>query len=158
MNIEEQRFMAREGVITWAKGVVQLAQWLSDWCASLGETLLLPNFKDHRAEFERNRLFFLTAAHMLFQYRDWAEEVGAIVPSSFSDIDKFMTDVKMMRNTNTHIIKYFSERGRWPSDWWHESKTTGKADASSTFETKIGGRLDWNEVSFATSRLLERLS
>lgn len=150
--------MAREGVITWAKGITEQARKLSDWQASLGDLAPTTGFRDARRSFTRDRLFFLTACHMFFQHRDWAEEIGVLPASLFSEIDRFKIDVYAMRNKNVHVVEYFGGVGKWPEDWWHGSAEAGRVDASSTFNGKIGGRLDWKDLSTAATQILLNLS
>jgi hypothetical protein len=71
-------------------------------------------------------------------------------------LDNFAHDIDVMRDMNEHVIEYFKGEGKRPHDWIHKDGG-GSADASSTIDTKIGGRLDWEELGAAAQRLLEKL-
>jgi hypothetical protein len=61
-----------------------------------------------------------------------------------------------MRDMNEHVIEYFEGKGKRPHDWVYQSEK-GTANANSTINTKIGGRLDWVELGAAAQSLLAKL-
>lgn len=158
MDIQDQKFMARDGVITWATGVVDTAARLSKWNEGIADALRDPaTFPDARRAFQRDRHFFLNAAKMLFEYRDWYVRVEPASEGAFDEIDHYRQHVISLRNMNEHVVEYFTGSGRTLNDWWHESSETGRSDASATCETKIGGRLDWVDLSDASKRLIPKM-
>jgi hypothetical protein len=62
-----------------------------------------------------------------------------------------------MRDMNEHVIEYFEGPGLRPNDWVYHGEGYS-SDASSTFETKIGGRLDWVALGSAAQRLFTKIS
>jgi hypothetical protein len=75
----------------------------------------------------------------------------------FDELDKFADDIDVMRDMNEHAIEYFEGKGKRPHDWVYQDEGA-TSDASSTVETKIGGRLDWVELGSAALRLLAKIS
>jgi hypothetical protein len=103
--------------------------------------------------FQTERHLFCNAAYQLLEYRRWANRLKFIDETLFVELDKFADDIDVMRDMNEHVVEYFEGKGKRPHDW----DDGGGADASSTSGTRIGGRLDWNELGAAAQRLLERL-
>lgn len=154
MNIEEQKFMAIHGIHTWAKGALVQVERID-----AARQTMLSNFDRHdeRADaiqsFQRERHLFLIAAHKTIEYADWIVSLNFLDSSIFSEIFSFRNDVKDLRDMNEHVREYFLGIGHRPEQWVH-SDSEGSADASSTVNSKIGGRLDWNDFANATKRLI----
>lgn len=152
MTPEDQHFMATEGIITWAEAVIDQAEALSEWSSNVGNLMGTSAFHRERRRFQRNRHFILNAAWMLVQHRQWLSQIEGTpetphLPSdTFSRLDAIASEIKLLRDKNEHVIEYSQGLGRIRSDWTHQSDDTGITDASSTFGSKIGGRLDWNEL------------
>lgn len=153
MNIEEQKFMALEGLHTWGNGVIEQAARLND----LQSRLASPNFVEVRRSFQRERQFFLTASRQLLAHVHWAERLSFLDNKNFSEFKSFGNDIKSLRDLNEHVIEYFEGAGQRRENWMSENDL-GRADASSTVDQRIGGRLDWNELAAVTHRLLAKLS
>jgi hypothetical protein len=107
--------------------------------------------------FETERELFCNAANQLLQHRQWVKRLGFLDDALFDELDKFADDIDVMRDMNEHAIEYFEGKGKRPHDWVYHGKGA-TSDASSTVETKIGGRLDWVELGSAAQRLLAKIS
>ena len=81
---------------------------------------------------------------------------AALAFDARESFEAFRNDAWLMRNKNEHVIEYFLGKGKFPQDWFNETDG-GIVDASSTFDTRIGNRLDWREVAQAANQLLFRL-
>lgn len=155
MDIEDQKFMALEGLHAWASGILDQVRRIEAARESMGS-----NITNHDARiatqraFNRERHFFLIAAYKLVEYADWASNVGVVDKAIFSELFSFRNDIKGMRDKNEHVVAYFLGRGHDPSEWVHVTEEA-IADASSTVGSKIGGRLDWNEVANVVRRLTD---
>ena len=146
--------MALEGLHAWADGI--LAQVGRIDTARNSMRTDIANYEARLAAqraFYRGRHFFLIAAYKLIEYADWASDSGVVDKDNFSEIFSFRNDIKQMRDLNEHVVEYFLGRGRKPSDWLHVDEQS-ITDASSTINSKIGGRLDWNDVANAARRLI----
>lgn len=157
MEISDQQFLAREGVVTWCHGVVAQAHKLSNWNDALQDTIQSGGFQSARREFERDRLFLLVSAQMFFEYRDWAVNLSVFPVSTFALIDPFRQHVKELRDMNIHVVEYFQGTGYVPDKWLNEDDLKGTSDASATFETFIGGRLNWHDLSLAAQSILDKI-
>ena len=149
MTPEEERFMAFEGVLQWARAVLRQAERLAELVGRISAAI--PDAeKRHRTilDIHTECHFFAVAAHQLMTYRDWARSFGLFATVDFSEVDRLGTHVDDLRNMREHVIDYFRGIGRFPSRW--KQKTPDfEADASSLIGTLIGGRLDW--VAFAAA-------
>jgi hypothetical protein len=155
MDVESQKFMALEGLHSWARGVISHVKAME---AARGSMFSLDN--DRRTEasrsFQRERHLFLTAAHKMLEHINWISKLSFIDSSVFAELKALENDIKELRDMNEHVIEYFLGRGKRPENWVYESDG-GIADASSTIDSKIGGRLDWNQVASAAERLIRVL-
>ncbi|WP_423414526.1 hypothetical protein RLW55_14190 [Hyphomicrobium sp. B1] len=147
MNLEEQKYMALEGIHTWAHATVRHAAELSKFQRSFAAG----NFIGVRRDFESERHIFLIVAHRLMSYINWATDLNFIDTQIFNEVKRFELDIKTMRDLNEHVIEYFRGGGRRPQLW-----STENADASSTMGTRIGDRLDWLEVKDAVETLIKK--
>jgi hypothetical protein len=107
--------------------------------------------------FQAERQMFCNAAYKLLEHRKWVKRLGLLDDTLFSELDKFATDIDVMRDMNEHAVEYLQGKGKRPHDWIHISEG-GISDASSTIDTKIGGRLDWAQLGAAAERLLATIS
>lgn len=148
MEIEDQKFMALEGIHTWARATIEHGDRLSE----LRMNILGENRNNVRRTFESERHSFLIAAHRLISFINWALELNFLDAQVFAEIKRFEPDIKTMRDLNEHVIEYFKGSGKRPQLW-----STPTADASSTVGTKIGDCLDWTEVTASAARLIEGL-
>lgn len=144
--------MSLEGLHTWAEGVIRQRERLLE----AQELILTPNWIAGRRAFERERYAFLMHTNRLIEYIEWATSLDFLDPKIFSDLLRFRDDVRYLRNKNEHVVEYFGGRKPVPNKWWHETAQS-KTDASSTSGSKIGGRLDWEEVTETTIEMLAKL-
>lgn len=107
-----------------------------------------------QSQFQCDRHFFLIAAHKMVEHAKWCIKLDFLDRSFFDNVLLLEKDIKPMRDLNEHALEYFQGRGLKPSEWVHVD-AGGTADASSTINSKIGNRLDWNDVASAVKQLLE---
>jgi len=169
-SVGRQKFMAFEGLLGWAAAAVTQAKRVTAASDNLSSEAHRransPVGQDHRESILRYRLanqsfqterhLFCNAAHKLLEYRNWVQDLGFLDDALFEELDNFAHDIDVMRDMDEHVIEYFKGEGKRPHDWIHKDGG-GSADASSTIDTKIGGRLDWEELGAAAQRLLEKL-
>ncbi len=103
------------------------------------------------------RHLFLISAHKVTEYIKWCNKLDFIDAGLFDEFLAFENNIRTMRDANEHVIKHFTGRGQRHNSSWVYSDENGTVDASSTIDRKIGGRLDWNEVAAAASRLIPAL-
>ena len=158
MDIESQKFMALEGIHTWGEGVIQHVRALNDFPRKLASRSSHVPFSHVPLirQFQRDKLAFLIAANQLVQYVVWAREIGVVAIDAGTDLQKHSSEIRDIRNKNEHVIEYFSGNGHAPKTWVY-TDDGGTADASSTVDSRIGGRLDWNEVAAASETLLKEI-
>jgi len=106
--------------------------------------------------FQYERHLFLISAYKLIEHVDWALRLNFLDKSLFAEIHSLRGEIKSLRDMNEHAVEYFLGKGRRRDEWLHVDEGA-IADASSTIDTKIGNRLDWNEVATITRRLLNAL-
>lgn len=149
---EGQRFMAHWGLRQWGDGVLrQVARMEAEIARFEGR-----DYPVAKATFECERLYFLIAANKVVEYIKWARELAFLPEDAFAEIDKLAGDIKTVRGLNEHVIEYFKGPGMYPQEWTRADEIA-IADASSTVGSKIGNRLDWNEVARAVQHMLDRL-
>jgi hypothetical protein len=151
LSEDDQRFMARHGVRVWAEGVVDLSGKLTH------DTTMMRASRYSDAwihAFERDRHFFVIAAGQLVDHLDWALPLKAISEDAALFIDRFRNDIRDMRNMNEHRIDYFAGKGRSQRRFVHLGDDF-TSDATGTFQTLIGGRLDWTELGRATMQFIQ---
>ncbi|MDG2991147.1 hypothetical protein L3556_09435 [Candidatus Synechococcus calcipolaris G9] len=160
MSLDEEQFMAFEGLVQWTRAVVLQAQRVTAAKKKLDIEEIMRPFKKrieaiHNSHSEDH--FFVIAAHKLIEYRKWVEELGLCTRVDFSKIDSF-DKVKIidLRNMREHVIDYFKGEGR-AKDRWVEQTPDYSADASSVVGTMIGGRLDYLAFAIAAEHLLSQL-
>jgi hypothetical protein len=107
-------------------------------------------------EFVCERHLFLIAANKLVEHIDWASSLGFLDTDVFLEMNVFSAEIKSLRDMNEHVVEYFMGGGRRRQHWVHVDEAA-VADASSTVGSKIGGRLDWNEVAKAAETLIAAL-
>jgi hypothetical protein len=164
ISLAQQKFMAFEGLLTWAKAVVtqghRLSGALNEQMRALAEAQQIGrarNQVDPRREtkqaFEAERHFFCIAAAKFFEYRRWAVELKLIEPGIFAEVDTFEADVKVMRDLNEHAREYFEGPGQRPQDW-KANMERFNSDPTGTQGTLIGGRLDSAKLAEVVESLI----
>jgi hypothetical protein len=169
MTLEQERFMAFEGLLQWTQAVARQFERLTNLdVQSRARLQSLPgNFslEDRKARAVATHgdilarhtecHFFAIAAFKLMEHRHWVANFGVCANVDFSEIDGFSAqDIQDVRDMREHQKDYFQGSGRFPARW---RTPDGTADASSLNGTKIGGRLDWVEFGAAANRLLAML-
>jgi hypothetical protein len=149
MDIESQKFMALEGIRTWASGTINFATACDQFMIDINSD----NYVKLRREFEVNRHCFLISAFKLIEHVEWALHVGAVDEYICDDIIAHAEVIKIFRDLNEHKLEYFKGIGKRQSLWIQE-KDGGFCDASATFETKIGGILDWQVIARISEKLI----
>lgn len=143
--------MARHGTLVWAEGVVDLSGRLTHDITMMRASRYADSWKH---AFERDRHFFVIAAGQLVDHLDWALPLKAIPDDAALFINHFRNDIRDMRNMNEHRIAYFAGEGHSQRRFVHLAADF-TSDATGTFQTLIGGRLDWTELGRATMQFIE---
>lgn len=161
MTLDEQRFMAFEGLVQWTQAVVTQSARISAAREHQSATLRMTSTPVQRRQavlaFHSECHFFAVAAHKLFEFRDWVLTFGLCASVNFAEIDRFSAqDIRDLRNMREHVVEYFRGVGN-AHDRWVAETPEYKADASSVVGTIIGGRLDWIAFGAAAERLLPQL-
>jgi hypothetical protein len=154
MTVDEESFMAFEGLFQWTQAVVMQSARVS--------AADKPQFAPGAAPGQRRKAvlafhtechFFAIAAYKLLEYREWVLSFGLCASVDFAEIDRFSAqDIRDLRDMREHVVGYFSGKGWFPERW-----VAGDGDASSRNGSLIGGRLDWLAFGAAAERLLSQL-
>lgn len=156
MSVEEERFMAFEGLVQWTAAVVAQAKRL----AVATSTMVGSAQSDVRlasAQARSEHHYFSIAAHKVLEHREWTARLELCSDIDFSMLDEFSrSDIRDLRNMREHVVEYFEGLGRAKSRWAIETPEF-KADASTVVGTLIGGRLDWVHFASAAEKLLPAL-
>jgi hypothetical protein len=154
MSVDEERFMAFEGLVQWTQGVIAQGERLTR------VKLTLAPFEKRRATFYKRQCqahYFAIAAWKLLEHRKWVTQLGLCANVDFSEIDGFSeTDIRDLRDMREHVLDYFKGIGRNKARWVKQTPEF-KVDASTITGTKIGGRLDWKKFGNAARRLRAQL-
>jgi hypothetical protein len=154
-----ERYMIFEGVIQWTQAVALQ----SDRVAAAQAAQFRPGDRPgaHRLpsmNFRSECDYFSVAVDMLFQFKRRATDLGLFASVDFSEIDGLTAqqDRVDIRNMRMHVTDYLRGRGKNQDRWFVETPQF-KMDASSTYDTLIGGRLDGAALGAAAKRLLAKL-
>lgn len=142
--------MAVEGMHAWASAILTQVDRLE---LARGE---LPKGGRHRRAYLCERHFLLMAAKKLCDYIDWARDLNFLDESIFEETLRLRDDVLYLRDMNEHVIAYYRGTGKNPEHWVSADELI-IINPDSTVGTKIGGRLDWNELAKAAFGLLNAL-
>ncbi len=160
MTVDEERFMAFEGLVQWTQAVVTQSVRISaarERQVALDITSTPAQRRQAIHAFHTECHFFAVAAHKLLEFRDWVSSFGLCMSVDFAEIDGFPAqDVRDLRNMREHVVDYFRGVGNAPDRWTMETPEY-KADASSVVGIMIGGRLDWIAFGMVAERLLPQL-
>jgi hypothetical protein len=157
LPIDQQRFMAFEGLLTWIRAVVVQADRVS-----FAQRAIVTEIQRHPGEgvralihtFQAERHLFCVAAAKLFEHRKWITELDMLEPEIFAELDRFEADVRAMRNLNEHATEYFRGRGKFPADW-DLQMSSFNSDPTGTQDSLIGGRLDWVALRATVINLMD---
>jgi hypothetical protein len=161
VSLDDEKFMAFEGLVQWTRAVVDQAKRVSaakdyissedvrnNWPMKGRAAIHASHCEDH---------YFVIAAYKIIEYRKWNQDLGLCGTVDFSEIDKFnQRDIRDLRNMREHITDYFKGEGNTPKRWTVETPEY-KADASSVVGNMIGGRLDYVNFAQSAERLLSQL-
>jgi hypothetical protein len=160
MSLEEERFMAFEGLLQWTQAVVTQSMRVTavkdqqNVDLRSGDPVIR---QQAMRNFHSECHFFVIAAYKLIEYYKWASTFGLCATLNFSEICAFSeNDIKDLRNMREHLVEYFQGHGHSTERWFVETPQF-IADASSVVGTMIGGRLDWIQFAAAAERLLRKL-
>jgi hypothetical protein len=157
LPLNDQRFMAFEGLLTWIRAVVAQADRVS-----LAQGAIVTEIRERPGPtvrtlihtFQAERHLFCVAAAKLFEHRKWIGDLDMLDPNLFVELDGFEEDVRAMRNLNEHAIEYFRGRGKFPAEWDLQMRSYN-SDPTGTQDSLIGGRLDWFALRATVIRLMD---
>lgn len=155
MNIEDQKFMAFEGIRSWAKAIIVQVERISSAQKNLANINSDIRLSANR-QFRTEKHLFLIAANKLMQHIDWAKKLNFLDQDLFSEFENLRKDIKEMRDLSEHSIEYFIDEGRF-KEKWVKADEASSVDASSTVDDRVGNRLSWNAASKAAATLLTKL-
>jgi hypothetical protein len=161
MTIDEECFMAHEGLIDWTRAVIRQARRLD----ALRDMQVTGDFNpENSSAFHVECHYFSIAANKVIEYLGWIRSLNIenqrilFKVVDFSEIDRFSKqDICDLRNMREHVVDYFRGEGRVKERWLYSKTPEYIADASSVINKLIGGRLDWGDFSSAAERLLPAL-
>jgi hypothetical protein len=156
---ETERLMIFEGVIQWTHAVaLQSDRIAAAQAAQFQPGRRQPGNRLSGMNFRSECDYFAVAVDMLFKFKKRAAEKDLFASIDFSEIDGLTTQQNRVdiRNMRMHVTDYLRGRGNDQDRWFVETPEF-KADASSTYDTLIGGRLDWAALGAAAKRLLPKL-
>lgn len=147
MDIESQRFMALEGVHTWCRAVIEARTKLDDFWSASPDAEFFNTSESRTArmrDFQIERYNFIMSAARLVAYCRWLVSLDFLDTSGVAALETHADTIRDIRNKNEHVIDYFLGEGHGMDTWWNAD---GSIDASSTFDSMIGGRLDWRIIA-----------
>jgi hypothetical protein len=160
MSIDDQKFMAAEGLVQWLVACVELGQRLTDIYTNQIPTSHELNSSERRilvAKTHTEGSFLANAANQVTRYRAWARYLGLFPNVDFAELDAFDQKViRDLRNMREHVIDYFCDKGNNQDRWLTETPEYS-ADASSVVGSMIGGRLDYKAFTSACKVVLQRV-
>ena len=160
LSIDDQKFMAAEGLVQWLVACVEQGQRLKDIYANHMSKLSELEPRERRivvAKSHTEGSFLANAANQLFLYRAWVRDLGLFTSVDFSELDPFdQQAIRDLRNMREHAIEYFLGRGNNKDRWFVETPEYS-ADASSVVGSMIGGRLDYKAFTSACEIVLQRV-
>jgi len=160
MDLDDQKSMATDGLIQWLSAAVTQGQRLNNIYRNEFSKLSDLSPLDRRllilrSHTEGNSL--ASAANHVFGYLDWVRDLGLLTSVDFSALDQFnRKDIRDLRNMREHVIEYFLGRGNNQDRWFVETPEY-RADASSVYDTTIGGRLDYQAFATACEIVLQNI-
>jgi hypothetical protein len=149
VDIDDQKFMAVEGLHTWASAILIQVERLE-----LARGQLAKGGRYRRA-YLCERHFLLIAAKKLIDYIDWARDLGFLNDTVFNSMLRFRDDIVDLKATNEHVIEYYQGRGRQAQHWVLADELI-VVDANPIAGKRMG-RLDGQELADAASSLLRAL-
>jgi hypothetical protein len=150
VDIDDQKFIAVEGLHTWASAILIQVERLE-----LARGQLAKGGRYRRA-YLCERHFLLIAAKKLIDYIDWARDLGFLNDTVFKSMLRLRDDIVDLKVTNEHVIEYYQGRGRQAEHWVLADELI-VVDANPIAGKRMGDRLDGQELADAASSLLSAL-
>ena len=150
MDIDDQKFIAVEGLHTWASAILIQVERLE-----LARGQLAKGGRYRRA-YLCERHFLLIAAKKLVDYIDWARDLGFLDDTIFRSMLRLRDDIVALKATNEHVIEYYQGRG-CQAEHWVLADELIVVDANPVPGKRKGARLDGQELAEAASGLLNAL-
>lgn len=150
MDIDDQKFIAVEGLHTWASAILIQVERLE-----LARGQLAKGGRYRRA-YLCERHFLLIAAKKLIDYIDWARDLGFLNDTVFKNMLRHRDDIVDLKVTNEHVIEYYQGKGRQAEHWVLADELI-VVDANPIAGKRMGDRLDGQELADAASSLLSAL-
>ena len=150
MDKDDQKFIAVEGLHTWASAILTQVERLE-----LARGQLAKGGRYRRA-YLCERHFLLIAAKKLIDYIDWARDLGFLDDAIFRSMLRLRDDIVDLKATNEHVIEYYQGRGCQAEHWVFADELI-VVDANPIPGKRIGVRLDGQELAEAASGLLNAL-
>jgi hypothetical protein len=147
---DDQRFIAVEGLQTWASAVLTQVERLE---LARGQ---LARGGRYRRAYLCEKHFLLIAAKKLIDYIDWARELAFLDDAIFRNMLGLRDDIVDLKITNEHVIEYYQGRGCEAQHWIHADELI-VVDASPIAGKRMGDRLDGQTLAKAASNLLNAL-
>jgi len=150
VDIDDQKFIAVEGLHTWASAILIQVERLE-----LARGQLAKGGRYRRA-YLCERHFLLIAAKKLVDYIDWARDLGFLDDTIFRSMLRLRDDIVALKATNEHVIEYYQGRGCQAQHWVLADELI-VVDANPVPGKRKGARLDGQELAEAASGLLNAL-
>lgn len=150
MDIDDQKFIAVEGLHTWASAILIQVERLE-----LARGQLAKGGRYRRA-YLCERHFLLIAAKKLIDYIDWARDLGFLNDTVFKSMLRLRDDIVDLKVTNEHVIEHYQGRG-CQAEHWVLADELIVVDANPIAGKRMGDRLDGRELADAASSLLSAL-
>lgn len=150
MDKDDQKFIAVEGLHTWASAILTQVERIERARGQLAKG------GRYRRAYLCERHFLLIAAKKLVDYIDWARDLGFLNDTIFGSMLRLREDIVDLKVTNEHVIEYYRGRGSRAEHWVLADELI-VVDANPIAGKRIGDRLDGQELAEAASSLLNAL-
>ena len=151
MDKDDQKFIAVEGLHTWASAILTQVERLE-----LARGQLSRGSSRFRRAYLCEKHFLLIAAKKLIDYIDWARDLDFLNDALFSSMLRLRDDILDLKVTNEHVIEYYQGVGCQAQHWTFADELI-VVDFSPIAGMLIGNRLDGQELAEAASSLLTAL-
>src|SRR6478609_7007867 len=108
---DDQKFIAVEGLHTWAAAILTQVDRLE-----LARRQLVEGSRSRR-EYLCERPFLLIAARKLIDYIDWARDLGFLDDTIFKQMLRLRDDIVDLKVANEHVIEHYQGRGCQAAHW-----------------------------------------
>jgi len=146
---DDQKFIAVEGLHTWASAILKQVERVESARGQLAKG------GRYRRAYLFEKHFLLIAAKKLIDYIDWARELAFLNDTIFRSMLRLRDDIVDLKATNEHVIEYYQGRGCRAQHWVHADELIVVDDPIAG--KRISDRLDGQELAEAASSLLSAL-